>query len=259
RLVRYLDDPGLRLRREKEIAGGFSPRSWRICADGILASVKERVNTPPKDPVIAAVSLPPNEFLPIGDSLAGTSRKAVGGFFSADSACISGWGELAAEGIPASGPVSVLRFRTDPPQVSKVTLVFRLSASRLGPCRLRIRSNGQTGQAVKVRRGQDRMAAVYCEIGVDGLVTFTFERLDVGKFLPASLCPWKLKGFLYIQPGDLGAVPSEPVTKTEGMRSFGPTDAETGARIDTSEAAVEGVGSLAAFLQTPDARWPVAT
>ena len=33
KLVRYLDDPGLRRRREREIAGHFEPRSWRNVAN----------------------------------------------------------------------------------------------------------------------------------------------------------------------------------------------------------------------------------
>jgi hypothetical protein len=49
------------------------------------------------------------------------------------------------------------------------------------------------------------------------------------------------------------------MTKSGGRRFLETTHVEAGARIAPSEAAARDVGSLTAFLQTPDARWPAAT
>jgi capsular polysaccharide biosynthesis protein/glycosyltransferase involved in cell wall biosynthesis len=255
RLTDYLDNPGKRVRREEQIASQFSPRSWQSCADGIVSAVKERMERPPATSAVAAISLPANEFLPIGSPVTGTAQRAAGGYLSADSACISGWGKPTAGGIPILGRMSVLRFRTAAPEGSNITVVFRLAGPGFGPGRLLIRPVRAPTSSVSVAPRSGRMAALSCQSGPGGLVAFQFERTHVGGLLPAKLRSWKLKGFLYISPADLDRTSSGPTTGT-GIRPTG--DADTAIRIGPSEAEYRDVGSRAAFLRIPDSKWRAA-
>ena len=254
RLTAYLDNPDLRARREKEIGADFVPRPWLEYAEGIMAVVKEQRKTPPAAPAITAVSLPANAFLAIGRNLTGTAKQAAGGHLSAESACISGWGAPQTKGMPALGPRSLLRFRSGLPEGSKATIIFRLVKSGIGPCRVRIRSGACDSQAITIAPGSGRAATLYCECGPDGLVTIVFERTDIGRLLSRKRSSWALAGLLYISPEELDGVRAGPPGEKRTAR-----DLESSTRLAPSTVEYQNVRSRAAFLRTPDSRWPAAT
>ena len=200
-LTRYLDDPALRRHREAAIARDFRLRSWHEFAADFLAAAHGMMQDRPQYAGMVAVALPPDRFLAIGDNLAALEGEAANGSLSGELACVAGWGVASADGIPAQGPEAVLRFRPAAIAGTKLVLVFRLAAAGRDGCRIRIRSGSGTETLVNLKGGVDGVASLSCGVEPDGLVTARLSRVDDEHDASADPPAWRLKGFLYLQPG----------------------------------------------------------
>ena len=199
-LLRYLDDPETRRRREGEIATRFKPRSWGQVADDFLKSTRSLARQVQKIEGVAAMTLPPNQFLPISTNGAGIALNGIDGALSAELVCVSGWRAPETWGVWADEPATTLRFRATVPAGSKIHLVMRLIAPGRNHRRLRISSGSGTETEVSFGGGSDTLAILSCEVEPDSLVTAHMSLLDPGDDQMAGGPYWILKGILYLQP-----------------------------------------------------------
>jgi hypothetical protein len=195
-LLRYLGDPDLRKKRELEITNHFDPRSWQRVADDLLRSTRALVRQIRPSKTVAAMSLPPNQYLPITSDPAALSLSGMDGSLSADLICISGWRAPEVSGVYAVEPEAMLRFRAEVPVGTRIYVILRLAAPNGSRHRLRILS--ECGAQTEMTLGGSTDAPpLSCMVGPDNLVTFHLSVLDTPRTNTASQ-DWSLKGILYL-------------------------------------------------------------
>jgi glycosyltransferase involved in cell wall biosynthesis len=268
-LVRYLDDPELRHRREDEIAHRFEPRSWRQVADDFLRPTQALARQVPQSGGVAAITLPANQFLPISTNAGGIPLDGIEGSLSAELVCVSGWRPPDISGAWAAKPVAKLRFRAVAASGSRIVVVLRLAAAAGGKgCRIRISSGSGAETAVSLGGGEDRLAVLSCEVEADNLVTVGLALVGTSKSQMAAAPNWQLQGILYFQPERLaGGALTGFGTQGSSQASVGSSapsiPSESGERVRLAAAAPmdesRHAPSLAAFLQATDSYWPVAS
>ena len=276
-LLRYLDDPGLRQRREAEIAEHFRMRRWQQFTFELLKSTFAFLRERRGFEGTMAVALPSNTFLPVNSNPAGTLQDGVDGSLSAELACVSGWQQPKPDGARAEGPTSVVRFRADVAAGSKINLILRLATSSPEGCRLRIATGSGASTLVTLSDNAEKLAILPCEVERESLVTASLSLVREGEDRGGELPAWRLCGILYVEPGDLvnqtlaGTLrkpkPSSTITFAEQLafapapdQSEGPSPQDQ-IKVVPAPQSDEGhrVATRADFLQTPDSCWPVAS
>ena len=248
-LLRYLDDPQRRSRREQEIAENFQLRTWEEVAGNFLETVLSLSREPSTS--AAVIQLPDGRFLPISSDPPAVLMEEVDGSLSAELACISGWHPPELDGIRPSQPAATIRFRAALPAGTKINLVLRLVA-RFGNARVRIQSGSGADTDVALTEGLEKMAVLSCKVEDGDLVTVNL--LSVGAAVTGHASPgaaWFLCGLLYFDPTRAGAPQLRyPARLPDPVRPD---------RVHLRPAAVDRsrrVESLPAFLETPDCYWP---
>jgi glycosyltransferase involved in cell wall biosynthesis len=202
-LLRYLDDLGLRRSREAEIATHFKPRSWRQVADDFLRSIHSLAGQVQQIEGVAAITLPPNQFLPISTNASAIPLDGIDGALSAELVCVSGWRAPETWGVWADEPEANLRFRAAVPAGSKIHLVMRLAAPGRNHRRIRISSGSGAETSVSLGSESDSLATLSCEVEPDNLVTARLSLMGTSDGQLAGRPYWRLKGILYYQPESL--------------------------------------------------------
>jgi glycosyltransferase involved in cell wall biosynthesis len=259
-VVRYLDDTELRYRREDEIRRQFAPRSWRNVTDDLLRSVEALAREVQFDGV-AAITLPPNRFLPISSDSSAIPMDGVDGGLSADLACISGWRPPEPWGAYAEERTATFRFRAAAEVGSKIHLVMRLAACGQEGCHIRVSSWSGAEATLFLKGGEDSLAVLSCEVEPDSLVTVRLSLIDntEGQAPPY----WTLRGILYLQSERLArdiASQSAHLSSTGGLKDPTGPQAWHGERVQLAVATPLQEGRRAAsfevFLRSRDSYWP---
>jgi glycosyltransferase involved in cell wall biosynthesis len=269
-LSRYLDDPGLRRNREREITDHFEPRSWQEVADDLLRSAQGLVRLVEPFEGVAAVRLPSGRYLPISSDAATILMEGRDGALSAELICIAGWKPAEDSGARAAEPEAMVRFRADAPVGARVNLVLRLAA-RGSDFRIRVCSGSGAETEACVAEGSESVAVLSCEVEPENLVTARLSvlgaALDGDESSNASY--WSLKGILYFEPrrlagrglqGGDGGSPTVPSPTLPVAEQLDRSECESrqdrirlhAATMDASRRAT----SFGAFLQTTDSYWP---
>ncbi len=272
-LLRYLDDPKLRRRRETTIARHFELRSWQQFAGDVFRSARTLVQERPRFEGIAAITLPPNRFLAISNSAETIAGDAMDGALSAEVACISGWQPPEIDGVWADEPVSILRFRAAAAVGSNIHLILRLATASENDLHLRIVSGSGAQTFVSLAGETGKVAILPCEVEPGNLVTACFSLALASDEHLADPPYWKLKGFLCIQPDLLVAeTVEEPLAKAapvaaELLASAPPPPQRkhptppndrievAATQLDKDHCAL----SFDAFLRSTDSYWPAAS
>jgi hypothetical protein len=251
KLLRYLDDPERRLKREQEIAETFEARTWQQVAGNFLETVLSLSREASPDASTAAIRLPGDRFLPISSDPPAVLMDEVDGRLSAELACVSGWHPPELAGIRAAEPEAAIRFGAALPAGTRINLVLRLAAG-FGNARIRIRTGSGAGTDVALAEGLEKMAVLSCTVEEGQFVTVNL--LSMGAAVTASASPgavWLLSGLLYFDPTRAAA--PQP---RYAARLPDPVRAD---RIQLRPVALDRsrrVESLHAFLDTPDSYWP---
>jgi glycosyltransferase involved in cell wall biosynthesis len=271
-LSRYLDDPCLRRDREREISEHFKPRSWRKVAEDLLTSTGALARQVRPFEGIAAITLPPDRYLPISSDAAAKLMDGMDGTLSAELICISGWNPPEVSGVRAAQPTTRIRFRADAPVGTRINLLMRLAADNRD-FRIRICSGSGTETEVLLASGSEKLVVLSCDVEPGKLITARLslvgEPLDGGEFSGRSY--WTLKGILYFDPkhiaGEALTHLNRPAYRRSAKKKFTHSQAApssltppaSGDRILLRPAAMNDSGratSFGAFLQTPDSFWP---
>ena len=281
KLLRYLDDPELRGRREREIAGHFEPRSWRKVADDFLRSTQALARQVRPFESVAAIMLPPNRYLPISSEAVGIVMDGMDGMDgmdrtrSAELICISGWHPPEPSGARAAQPATMVRFRADAPVGTGINLVMRLAAYGRDFC-IQICSGSGAETEVSLAGGSEKLAVLTCAVEPGALVTA--HLLSLGATLVgdevSGASYWILKGILYFDPK---RVAGEALKKLKGghearspARGASPPPVEQVGRpespsrrnrIQLRSALMDDsrrAASFGAFVQMTDCFWPSA-
>jgi len=203
-LLRYLDNPELRRRREDKIVECFQPRSWRQVAEDLVTSIPTIASQVQPSDAIAAITLPPNKFIPISINAGAVPLDGADGSLSAELACVSGWRVPQAWGVWADQPETTLRFRATSSWGSKIHLILRLAAAEGASYRIRISSGSGAETVVSLRRDADILATLPCEVERDGLVTVRLSLVSASEDVKKGGPYWYLKGLLYFEPQGVG-------------------------------------------------------
>jgi glycosyltransferase involved in cell wall biosynthesis len=273
-LLRYLDDPLLRHRRQNEVERYFESRSWQKVTEDFLSAIRALVNQVRPCKSVAAITLPPNCFLPVCADAASISMDAGNGALSAELACVSGWQGPRAWGVQPDALETILRFRAGMPAGKRVTVVMRLAIPGTDCCRIRV-SSGCGAQTEVSVKGAGSLAVLSCEIEPDQLITIRFSTpnpLRDGDKLGNPPC-WILKEFLYVDGNRLpdqkakefsdSDAPQSRSTQSLPSPTVKPPDLTKAASLakrvllpqsapwDCHQAAI----SFGAFLQAADSYW----
>ncbi|MGA3205435.1 MAG: glycosyltransferase 61 family protein, partial [Bryobacteraceae bacterium] len=251
KLLRYLDDPERRRRREREIAENFEARTWQQVAENFLETVLSLSREASPDTRVAVIKLPDDRFLPISSDPPAVLMDQLDGRLSAELACVSGWHAPELAGIRAAQPEAAIQFRTALPAGTKINLVLRLAAC-FGNARIRIRTGSGAETDVALTEGLEKMAVLSCRVEEGQLVTV--KLLSIGAAVTGYSSPsavWLLSGLLYFDPTRAAAPqPRYPARLPDPVRPD---------RVHLRPVAVDRsrrVESLHAFLETPDSYWP---
>ena len=201
-LLHYLNNPEARSRREQIIAQSFEHRSWREVAGDLLAAAKSMHFRVARGEGIAAITLPPNKFMPITVNAREFSLTAEDGSLSAELACVAGWRAPEVVGVWAERPEATLQFRTKSAPGAKIHLILRLACLEGSSYRLRIKSAAGSEVSVSLGGGSDTFATLWCEVDKTGLVNVSLSCVDQEK-RASSRGYWCLKGFMYVEPDAL--------------------------------------------------------
>jgi len=251
-LLRYLDDPERRCRREQEIAENFQPRTWKEAAGNFLETVLSLAREASPDTSDAVIRLPAAQFLPISSDPPALLMDEIDGKLSADLACVSGWHPPEPAGIRAAQPDTTIRFQAALPEGTKINLVLRLAALS-GNARIRMRTGSGAETDVALTAGLEKMAVLSCTVEQGRLVTVNM--LSIGAAITRHASPaaaWLLIGLLYFDPARAGQPqPSYPARLPDPVRPD---------RVQLRPAAMDRsrlAESLHTFLETTDSYWPV--
>ena len=256
-LLHYLNNPEARSRREQRIAQSFEPRSWGEVAGDLLASAKSMVIRISRCEKVAAITLPPNKFLPITADVREVSLTGEDGSLSAELACVVGWRPPDVLGVWAEKPEATLQFRTKSTPGANVHLILRLACLEGASHRLRIKSASGSEVTVSLGGERDTLATLSCEVDENGLVTVTLAHVGQEKRRRTRGPFWCLKGFMYLEPGEL----RKTQRRAEGLHNAAPGLAlhDGGERIRLLSApATSGIRQLASkeeFIDASDAFW----
>ena len=201
-LLHYLNNPEARSRREQIIAQSFEHRSWREVAGDLLAAAKSMHFRVARGEGIAAITLPPNKFMPITVNAREFSLTAEDGSLSAELACVAGWRAPEVVGVWAERPEATLQFRTKSAPGAKIHLILRLACLEGSSYRLRIKSAAGSEVSVSLGGGSDTFATLWCEVDKTGLVNVSLSCVDQEK-RASNRGYWCLKGFMYVEPDAL--------------------------------------------------------
>ena len=219
-LVRYLDDPELRRRREREIVDQFTPRSWRNVADDFLRSTLALARHVPPVDGAAVIRLPPERYLPISSAAAAMPFDGTDGALSAELICASGWHPAEISGARAQGRAATLRFRAAAPVGAGIVLVMRLAANGR---RFSIRLRSGSGAEIETRLdvGTERVAVLSCQVEARNLVTVhvSSDAASAREGTWTGARHWSLKGILYFEPKRLTAAAMEQLLRGEQVQS----------------------------------------
>ena len=262
-LTRYLDDPELRLRREREIALRFVPRSWREVSAEFLRSMLELARRASPLEGAAAMRLPAGEYLPVGSDAAAMPRDAMTGALSAELACAEGWQPAAVDGVRSIGPRATLRFRAGADAGTRIVVVLRL-AGQGRPSLARIRSGSGATVDASLAVGVERVAAISCDVEAESLVTLSLvaDAPGVAERFGFGVRRFELKGILYFEPKRMTAAAMQQMLRGEdGQRPSAPRHLPAPAqriRLTQSLAMDERrrAASLADFRRSTDSWWP---
>ncbi|HXJ79106.1 MAG TPA: glycosyltransferase 61 family protein [Candidatus Methylomirabilis sp.] len=222
-LLRYLDDPELRRRRERDIADHWEPRPWRKVADDFLNSAQALARQVGRPEGTAAIRLPSNRFLPISSDPGAILLDGLDGELCADLICISGWRPPETWGVWADAPAAILRFRADVPEGTAIHVVMRLIAAAGDRRHIRIASGSGAQTEVVLLGSSDRMAVLSCEVEPGDLVSL---RMSMSPRHDARERYWGLKGILYYQPEHVaGQAPARSRTVRSAARRPAPASA----------------------------------
>ena len=205
-LARYLDDPALRRRREREIVRSFRPRRWRQVADDFLQAAHALARQVRPAAGTAAIRLPPNRYLPISNDVDAIELDGIDGELSADLICISGWRAPEIWGVWADAPSAVLRFRAALPAGTRINLLMRLRAAAGNGRPLRISSGSGAETEASLAGASDRLSRLCpCEVEPGDLVLGTDVDGGPGRESPPRRPPAVLgpPGILYFRPDDV--------------------------------------------------------
>ncbi|HLK65926.1 MAG TPA: glycosyltransferase 61 family protein [Bryobacteraceae bacterium] len=252
-LIRYLEDPELRSRRERDIAENFRPRAWREVTDTLLSSIRALSCPVPAGKQPAAISLPRDRFLPISSDPPAVLMDEIDGRLSAELICVSGWHPPQIGGVRPSQPVSEIRFRADAPAGSKINLVLRMAAVG-GDFRVRICSGSGSQTEVRLTDAGEKITVLACMVEAGSLVTARL--LSIGAALAGEEFPdasyWTLKGVLYFDPKATAAAPPSPAPhRTE--EAVVPAEILLRRRVVAED--MERASSFGAFQRMSDAYW----
>ncbi len=219
-LLRYLDDPELRRRREREIAHHFKPRSWRKVAENFLNSAQVLADQIQPFEGVAAIKLPPNTYLRISSDAAAMPLNAMNGELSADLICISGWQQPEIWGVRAKEPVTVLRFRGHAPAGTRIYLIMHLISACSDLLRIRISSGSGAETEVSLEGWSDKLAVLPCAVEPDDLVSVCMSMVGsgAGASEDAAVRYWGLNGILYFEPERLGGEVLKHLTNSHSPR-----------------------------------------
>jgi glycosyltransferase involved in cell wall biosynthesis len=267
KLLRYLDDPELRRSREREIAEHFEPRSWRNVADDLMRSTQALARQIPPWEGVAAITLPPDQFLPIRSDLEGISVNGRDAILSPELVCIAGWHFPEMSGARAAERETTIRFRAEAAVGSTINLVLRLTA-HARPFRIRIRSDSGTESQASVTPGSEKMAVLACQVEPGNLVVAHLS--EIGPAVNADHSSyWMLKGILYFDPKRLAGKTLNllkaghearlaPPAPTPVQQNHRPESLSSGERLLLRYAAMDEsrrAHSLDAFLEASDSYW----
>ncbi|MBE7520875.1 MAG: DUF563 domain-containing protein [Burkholderiales bacterium] len=268
RLTRFLDDPELRRRREREIVELFEPRSWSAVAEALHAStlaLARQARSPRRAPVLR---LPMDRYLPISSDAELLRGDAIDGSLSADLACVSGWSMPGAGGVRAAGEEASLRFRTTAPPNADVVVVLRLAAGA-GAWRLAIRSQDGARTDVDLEPGGETVGVLACRIGADQVVDLRLSTTQREGTSPGA--SWTLRGLMLFEPGravDAGDVmaarrwpvgdPRAGVALEADREEVAEASTRDDLRLTTSVSMDDRnrAASFGAFLHSGDTWWP---
>jgi glycosyltransferase involved in cell wall biosynthesis len=266
KLSRYLDDPELRSRREREIAEQFHPRSWQEVADAVLESTHV-LSRQARTMEGIAILLPADRYMPISSDPPALLMDEMDGRLSAELICSSGWRPPEVSGVRPAQPAATIRFRADLPDGSRINLVFRLAAFGRD-FRLRIRSGSGAETDVSVSDGAEKMAVLTCAVEPGKLVTA--ELLSLGATLAGGAFSdadyWILKGILYFDPrravreaSPTAALPIEAEDDTDRQQQTIVCPTEPAPRVQLRAAGWDDsrrAPTFGAFLQMKNSYWP---
>ena len=255
-VLHYLNNPEARSRRETRIAQSFAPRSWREVAGDLLASATSMVSRVSRCENIAAITLPPNKFMPITADARAVSLTGEDGSLSAELACVAGWRVPEVLGVWAEKPEATLQFRTKSAPGASIHLILRLASLEGSTHRLRIKSASGSEVITLLGGERDTLATLSCGVDETGLVTVTVARVAQEKKGRTRGPYWCLKGFMYVQPHEL-----KTQRRAEGVNNAAPRLAlhADGERIRLLSApATSDIRQLSTkeeFVNTRDAFW----
>jgi len=272
-LSRYLDDPELRRRREGEIADHFKPRSWRQVAEDLLASTRSLLGQLGQIEGVAAITLPPNQFLPITANMRDMPLEGIDGSLSAELACVSGWRPPEIFGASADEAVATLRFRAALPAGSRIHVVLRLGSADGRYYRIHVLSGSGAEVSLSLGGEADSLVTLSCEVEPGNLVNATLSLLGTSDGQMVRGPFWQLKGILYFQPAGLvdeGRKTAAAALKDLSLDDFssasmesrsrlGPPPLQDRVRLTPLQQRGQSQASLAAFLQSTNSYWPSAT
>ena len=266
-LLHYLDNPELLRRREDKIVECFQPRSWWQVAEDFVTSISTIASQVRQSDTIAAITLPPNKFIPININAGVVPLDGADGSLSAELACDSGWRVPQAWGVWAEQPETTLRFRATSSAGSKIYLILRLAAAEGVSYRILISSGSGAETVVSLRGDADTLATLPCEVERDGLVTARLSLVSTGEEVKAGPY-WYLKGLLYFEPHGFGGAAGEirdrnAASITASAERVAPPEGQSRLQL-VSAVKDEGcrATSHADFLHSRDCFWtesPVAT
>ncbi len=174
-LLHYLNNLEARSRREQIIAQSFDHRSWREVAGDLLAAAKSMHFRVARGEGIAAITLPPNKFMPITVNAREFSLTAEDGSLSAELACVAGWRAPEVVGVWAERPEATLQFRTKSVPGAKIHLILHVACPEGSSYRLRIKSATGSEVSVSLGGGGDTFATLWCEVDKTGLVNVSLS------------------------------------------------------------------------------------
>ena len=208
-LSRYLEDPSLRLNRQREISERFHPRTWGDVADDFHRSVRALAAGVAPSEGVAAIRLPRDLYLEISNDVGAMAMGGTDGSLSAELICISGWHPAERAGARAAQAATVIRFRADAAPGTRINLVMRLAA--LGrDFGIRICPGSGDHAELSLSCGSERLIVLPCQVELGKLVTVHFS--SVGATLDGDEFPgesyWMLKGILYFDPKRVAPVTS---------------------------------------------------
>src|SRR5262249_28209296 len=159
---------------------------WREVADEFLAAAQSLARDVPRFEGVAAITLPPNRFLPISSDPGSIVQGGLDGGLSADLACVSGWRDPETWGVWADEAATILRFRTELPVGTRIHLVLRLVTHGRSRRTIRIRSGSGATTEISLAGASERVAVLSCAVEAEQLVSACLSLASATAAMPAE-------------------------------------------------------------------------